>query len=133
MFNYNKDYIMAVKSPNSAGRPASAGMSADSIKVKIAHEITKANRNAANNLGKYFAQLEKYALGAGSDTNTISSCKMFIEMAQSYLEEEVVVAEESESVEVETKQVGNGGPVESFAEKKEAWAKKQAEKKAQEG
>jgi len=121
------------KSTRAAGRPESAGMSADSIKNKINHELTKANRNAANNLGKYFAVLESYAMGKGSDTNTVSSCKFFIEMAQTYIEEQAAIQEEDadmeEVVETETKSVSNGEPVLSFADKVALHKKKQAEKK----
>ena len=126
-------YIMAVKSPNNAGRPAHAGMSSDSIKNKIQHELTKASRNSANNLGKYFAKLEEYALGAGSDTNTISSCKFFIEMAQNYLEEQVEEGDVEQEEVLETKKVANGGEVLSYADKVALHKKKQSDKKAQEG
>lgn len=123
-------------SGKSAGRPPSAGMSADSIKKKIEHELLKINRNTANNLGKYFSILEDYAMGRAkgcSPTNQISSVKMFIEMAEKYIAEsemEVEVEDLEESAEVdEVKQVSNGEPVMSFKDKKLAWEKKQAEKK----
>ncbi len=113
-----------VKKKSNAGRPPSAGMSADSIKKKINHEFKKATRDAANNLPKYFEVLQDYALGnKGSDTNKISSCKMFIEMAQNYLEEEEAVATATNEEVVETpeevKQVSGGDtqPL-SFAEKR---------------
>ena len=124
---------MAVKkSIRKAGRPEAAGMSTESIVNKIEHEITKANRNAANNLGKYFSILNDYAMGKGSDTNTVSSCKFFIEMAQEYLEEqgmeEASESENQEETTVETKQVSNGEPALSFAEKKALWDAKKADK-----
>jgi hypothetical protein len=123
---------MAIKKTiRKAGRPEAAGMSSETIKNKIEWEITKANKNAANNLGKYFAQLEEYALGKGSDTNTVSSCRFFIEMAQKYLEENVeegVEGEEEEQVTI--KQVGNGSNVVelSYPEKLAAYKALQAEK-----
>ena len=128
---------MAVKKSNRpAGRPSSAGMSAESIKGKIEHELTKANRNAANNLGKYFAIMESYALGTAkncSPTNQVSSCKMFVEMAEKYLDDapdSVEDPDEQDEV-VEGKKV-SGDTVLSYTEKKEAWSKLQAEKKLKE-
>ena len=129
---------MKKKSIRSAGRPANAGMSVDTIVDKIEWEFTKASKNSANNLGKYFAVLEEYALGVkGSETNQVSSCKLFIKMAEDYLKENGEGAENSEDTlqeevaEAETKQVGNGEPVLSFADKVALHKKKQAEKKAE--
>ncbi|MCP4989787.1 MAG: hypothetical protein GY928_28140 [Colwellia sp.] len=124
-----------IKKKSNAGRPPSAGMSADSIKKKINHELTKAHRDAANNLPKYFEILQEYAMGKGSDTNTVSSCKMFIEMAQNYLQNGLEVeqgTQEPEATETppeEVKQVSGGdtAPL-SFADKKALWEKQKAEK-----
>ncbi len=125
-----------VKKKSNAGRPPSAGMSAESIKKKIKHEMTKINRDAANNLPKYFEVMQDYALtDIGSPTNKISACKMFIEMAQNFLkgEEEAVAATEEvvETPPEEAKQVSGGDvtPL-SFTERKEQWAAAQAKKKA---
>lgn len=121
------------KSTRKAGRPENAGMSAESIKTKIDWELTKARKNSANNLGKYFAILEGYALGTAkgcSPTNQVSSCKMFIDMAQDYLEtQEEEQPDAEQDLPIEEKQVANGSPVKSFAEKKAEYeAKKAAER-----
>lgn len=120
---------MAVKkSVRKAGRPESAGMSADSIKNKISWEFQKMHKNSANNLGKYFSILEEYAMGKGSDTNTISSCKFFIEAAQKFLEEEELEEEIVEELIIEEKKVANGGVVDNrtFAQKKAEWESKKS-------
>lgn len=123
------------KSIRKAGRPENAGMAAETIKNKIEWELSKAHKNAANNLGKYFSQLDEYAMGKGSDQNTVSACNFFIKMAQDYIKENPEDLEEIEQniEEVqETKKVANGETVLSYADKVALHKQRQAEKKAQE-
>ena len=137
---------MANETLKGRGRPENAKFSdLDSLKVRSLHEIAKFDAKMVNKLPQLYSLLEEIAFGTGklgkqaSVTNRKSSIETLIIRGELYAKGEGAAQEAVNSMEgedkvveeeqpAESKQVSNGEPVLSYADKVAQFKKKQAEK-----
>lgn len=127
----------------SAGRKSNAeAKDLQSLITKSEWEMRKNDALCCNDLAKLYALQREIAFGVGalgkqaSVTNRKSAIENMIVRGEAYATGEAPLLniqegepQPEEEFVTETKQVSNGEPVMSFADKKKAWQDKQADKK----